>query len=83
MKHPLELTIPELRAAIRALTDTAGATPVDAVRGYLGRYTEADWNGLTEVEYSALQQLLTAYVAACHAEKIGPLDGWVPERSAA
>lgn len=80
-KYPVQLSLPELRAAIRGLTDTAGVAPLEALRAYLAD-EDVTWDALTGNEDAALHHLLATYVAGCEAAAVDPYD-WAHVRSPA
>lgn len=72
MKHPVHMTIGELRAAIRGLTDSAYTTPQEALRHFQTRGEDAVWPGFSDNENQALRIQLAALIAACETEAIAP-----------
>lgn len=79
MTHDVPLTIPNLRAAIRGLTDTATIGPLDALRAFRGAGVLIAVHGLSDNEIATLNELLASYLHACAAESIDPEDGWLPK----
>lgn len=72
--HLAALSLPQLRAALRALADTA---QVD-VLSVLDEGLEPP-RGLSVSEWSALSVLRAVYVRGCELEGVDPGDGWLPE----
>lgn len=71
--HVAALSLPQLRAAIRALADTAAVRPQELLaEGALPP------SHLTLNEWSALVVLRAAYVRGCEDEGVDPLSGWLP-----
>lgn len=84
MTHDVHLTLDQLRAAIRGLTDTAELRPQDAVQ--IHRRDARDIHeiaGLSENERQTLALLLETYVRGCLIEQQDPAHGWLPTAVAA
>jgi hypothetical protein len=72
--HLAALSLGQLRAAIRALADTAEVRPQELLDE-----ENLPPSHLTLSEWSAILVLREAYLRGCEEEGVSPLDGWIPD----